>query len=284
MQECKSIEALDNLKMHFRQESTAKAIDALREMDISPYIVTNNPTNTRHELAERFVAKGFHNIPDDMVVSAGYVCTRYLLSIGFDDPERRVFVVGEPGLIREMKQNGVSALGVDDFPEDDLSDLKIPDDIYAVVVALDRTLTYRKLAIGNRVIVENDALLIGTNCDASLPLGGGIIVPDAWPNILALEAASGRTATVLGKPNKLMFEPLRLSKQLDKEETIMVGDRLNTDIQFAKNIGARGVLVLTGVTTRDDVAAAPADERPDFICDSVVDIPALVAKLNAKPA
>jgi ribonucleotide monophosphatase NagD (HAD superfamily) len=115
-----------------------------------------------------------------------------------------------------------------------------------------------------------------------LPLGHGIIVPDAWPNILALQAASGRTATVLGKPNKLMFEPLRISKNLDKDETIMVGDRLNTDIKFAKNIGVRSVLVLTGVTTRDDADAVPADERPDFICNSVVDIPNLVKQLNEK--
>jgi phosphoglycolate/pyridoxal phosphate phosphatase family enzyme len=260
----------------------AETIDVLRAMGVAPYVVTNNPTNTRHEIAAKLMAKGFHNVPDEMIVSAGYVTTQYLLSIGFDDPSRRVYIVGEAGLIREMQQNGITALGVDDFPPDDLAELKIPDDIYAVIVALDRTLTYRKLAIGNRIIVENDALLIGTNCDHALPLGHGIIVPDAWPNILALQAASGRTATVLGKPSRLMFEPLRISKNLNKDETIMVGDRLNTDIQFAKNIGARGVLVLTGVTTRDDAEAVGPEERPDFICNSVADIPGLVKELNRK--
>jgi phosphoglycolate/pyridoxal phosphate phosphatase family enzyme len=258
----------------------AETIDRLREMGVSPYVVTNNPTNTRHEIASKLMDKGFHNIPDEMIVSAGYVTAQYLVSIGFDDPDRKVYIVGEAGLIREMQLNGIKAMGVDDFPDDDLSDLKIPDDIFAVVVALDRTLTYRKLAIGNRIIVENDALLIGTNCDTSLPLGRGIFVPDAWPNILALQSASGRTATVLGKPSKLMFEPLRISKNLDRSETIMVGDRLNTDIKFAKNIGVRGVLVLTGVTTRDDAEAVGPDEKPDFIENSVADIPELVKKLN----
>jgi HAD superfamily hydrolase (TIGR01450 family) len=195
-----------------------------------------------------------------------------------------VFIVGEDGLIREMRQNGIDALGVNDFGDADLADIEIPEDIAAVIVALDRTLTYRKLAIGSRIIVENDALLIGTNCDHALPLGRGIVVPDALPNILALQAASGRTATVLGKPSKLMFEPLRISKNLDKDETIMVGDRLNTDIQFAKNIGARGVLVLTGVTTRDDAEAVGPEQRPDFICNSVADIPDLVRELNQKAA
>jgi phosphoglycolate/pyridoxal phosphate phosphatase family enzyme len=260
----------------------AETIDTLREIGVSPYVVTNNSTHTRHEIAAKLMSKGFHNIPDDMIVSAGYVTAQYLLSIGFGDPARRVFIVGEPGLIREMLQNGIAALGVEDFPDGDLSDLPIPEDIYAVVVALDMTLTYRKLAIGNRIIVENDALLIGTNCDNSLPLGRGIIVPDAMPNILALQCATGRTATMLGKPSKLMFEPLLHEKHLDRNETIMVGDRLNTDILFAKNIGARGVLVLTGVTTRDDAEAVGPEERPDFVTDSVKDIPDLVTELNRK--
>jgi phosphoglycolate/pyridoxal phosphate phosphatase family enzyme len=262
----------------------SETIDALRSMGVTPYVVTNNPTNTRHEIAAKLMAKGFHDVPDEMIVSAAYVTTQYLLSIGFDDPARRVYIVGEDGLIREMKQNGVAALGVADFPDDDLADLEIPEDISAVVVALDRTLTYRKLAIGNRIVVENDALLIGTNCDHALPLGRGIVVPDALPNILALQAASGRTATVLGKPSRLMFEPLRIARNLDKDETIMVGDRLNTDIQFAKNIGARGVLVLTGVTTRDDAEAVAPEQRPDFICNSVADIPGLVRDLNRMAA
>lgn len=259
----------------------AETIDKLRDMGVSPYIVTNNPTSTRHEIAGRLMDKGFHNIPDDMIVSAGYVTTQYLLSMGFSDKRRRVYIVGEEGLIKEMRDQGINALGVDDFPADEnLADLKIDDDIFAVVVALDKTLTYRKLAIGNRIIVENDAMLIGTNCDNSLPLGNGVYVPDAMPNILALQCSTGRKAVILGKPSKLMFEPLKQSKHLDQNETIMVGDRLNTDIQFAKNIGARGVLVLTGVTTREDAQAVAPEERPDYICNSVADIPQLVRDLN----
>jgi ribonucleotide monophosphatase NagD (HAD superfamily) len=65
-------------------------------------------------------------------------------------------------------------------------------------------------------------VLIGTNCDHRLGVGRGIVVPDALLNIFVLQAAPGRTATVLGKPSKLMFEPLRISKNLDKDETIMV--------------------------------------------------------------
>ena len=62
----------------------------------------------------------------------------------------------------------------------------------------------------------------------------------------------------------------------------MVGDRLNTDILFAKNIGANSVLVLTGITTRDDARVAEPNQKPDFICDSVANIPDLVKYINEK--
>nr|AAB51111.1 4-nitrophenylphosphatase [Tritrichomonas foetus] len=259
-----------------------EVFDKLREMGINPYLVTNNPTSTRNEIANRLMGKGFRNIPDDMIVSAGYVTTQYLLSMGFSDQRRKVFIIGEQGLINEMRNNGVNALGVDDFPDDELATLKIDEDILAVVVALDRTLTYRKLAIGNRIVVENDALLIGTNCDCALPLGHGVFVPDAMSNILALQSSSGRKAIMLGKPSKLMFEPLKKTKGLDASEAIMVGDQFKTDIQFAKNIGARSTIVLTGVTTKDDVAAINPELKPDYVKESVRDIPDLVREINEK--
>lgn len=257
-----------------------ETFDRLREMGINVFIITNNPTSTRHQLATKFMGKGFRDISDDMVISAGYVTAQYLVSLGFTDKRRRVFVVGEPGLIQEMRNNGINAIGIDDFPNVPIAQVEIPGDILACVVALDFDLTYRKLAIGNRVVVENDALLIGTNCDNSLPLGAGIFVPDAMPNIAALEVSTGRKAIVLGKPSKLMFEPLRSLLHLNNEETLMVGDRLNTDIQFAKNIKSRGAIVLTGITTREDALSEKPEGRPDFICQSVVDIPDLIARIN----
>ncbi|KAK8860652.1 p-nitrophenyl phosphatase [Tritrichomonas musculus] len=266
-----------------------EVFDKLREMGIHPYLVTNNPTSTRNEIANRLMGKGWHNIPDEMIVSAGYVTTQYLLSIGFSDQRRKVFIIGEPGLIKEMRNNGVNALGIDDFPpentpEGNLATLKIDENILAVVVALDRTLTYRKLALGNRIIVENDALLVGTNCDTALPLGGGVFVPDAMSNIIALQTSCGRKAVMLGKPSKLMFEPLKSSLNLDASEAMMVGDQFKTDIQFAKNIGSRSTIVLTGVTTKDDVLAINPELKPDYVKDSVRDIPDLVREINAKAA
>ena len=257
-------------------------ITKLREMGLNVFVVTNNPTHTRQAIADKLTGRGFQNVTSDMIISAGYVTAQYLVSHGFKDQRRKVFIVGESGLIQEMRDNGINAIGVDDLPDDPVEDLKLDPNILACVVALDMTLTYRKLAIGNRVIVENDALLIGTNCDNALPLGNGVLVPDAYPNVLALENSSGRKAIVLGKPSRLMFEPLHTVRGLNADETLMVGDRLNTDIMFSKNIGSRGCLVLTGFTRREDALAVPPEERPDFIEPSVGELPDLITRVNAE--
>ncbi|KAK8867042.1 p-nitrophenyl phosphatase [Tritrichomonas musculus] len=259
-----------------------EVLNILREDGVNPYIVTNNSNNSREEIVEKLLKKGFSNITKEMIISAGYCTAQYLLSLGFKDPNRKVFVVGESGLIQELKNNGITTLGIDDFPDEDIEELHIDPSILAVVGALDTTLTYKKLAIGCRIVIENDALLIGTNCDNADPVGPGIYVPDALPTILFLEGSTNRKAIVLGKPTKSMFEPLRALKGIEGKETMMVGDRLNTDIKFSKIIGARGTVVLTGITKMEDAQAAPKDNRPDFIAKSVADVPDIVKEINRK--
>ena len=257
-------------------------IDLLRKDGIDPYIVTNNSNNSREEIVEKLHKKGFHDINREMIISAGYVTAQFLLNHGFNDTRRKVYVVGESGLVQELKNNGISALSVEDFPDDDLQTLQIDPTILAVVAALDETLTYRKLAIGCRIVIENDAFLVGTNCDNADPVGDGIYVPDSLPTIRFIESSTNRKAIILGKPTLSMFEPLKQHKGVKPEETMMVGDRLNTDIKFSKVIGARGTVVLTGITKKEDIDAAVSDNKPDYVLDSVAGIPQLVKEINSK--
>lgn len=252
---------------------------ALQDAGVNVFVVTNNSNNTREEIAQKLRSRGFTNMTSDNVISAGYVTAQYLVAHGFADQSRRVFVLGEPGLIQEMRLHGINACGGDEVDEKKpIQDLFIDPSFGAVVAALDETLTYRKLAIATRIVIENDALLIGTNCDAADPLGNGVFVPDAMPTIMAIEGATGRKAIVLGKPTHFMFEPLR-SRGFKSENTMMVGDRLNTDIMFAKTIGARGTVVLTGITTRDE-ALNEMQNQPDYICNSSADVAELVKNIN----
>jgi phosphoglycolate/pyridoxal phosphate phosphatase family enzyme len=245
--------------------------------------VTNDSSNTREKIVAKVASRGFHAVTEDMIVSAGYTTGRYLLSLGFSDRARQVFVVGEEGLVKELRQQGINAFGSEVFDEKaELHKLDIPHAYGAVVAGVDTTLTYRKLAIATRIVIENDAVLIGTNCDSADPFGNGIFLPDAMPTIMALEGATGRKATILGKPTAQMFEPLRDIAGIRPENTIMIGDRLNTDVKFAKTIGAKSALVLTGATGREDARSDP-ELIPDFVCESVADISELVFSLN-RPA
>lgn len=258
-----------------------ETIDALRANGINVFIVTNNSNNTRTEIVAKMHRKGYHNINEEMIVSAGYVTAQYLLTLGFGNQDRKVFVVGESGLAKELKQNGINIMTIDDFPDNvEIADLKIPGDIMAVVAAYDGNLTYRKLAVGTRILIENDAMLIGTNCDAADPYGNGVFLPDSMPIIVFLEAAAQKSPIVLGKPTKYMFEPLERTKGINPKTTLMVGDRLNTDIKFAKTIGSRGAIVLTGITTLTEAQGIHEELKPDFIVNSSANIAELVSQIN----
>jgi phosphoglycolate/pyridoxal phosphate phosphatase family enzyme len=262
----------------------SKTLDSLRANGIRCCVVTNDSASTRTQLAAKLTSRGFNNVTEDMIISAGYVTAEFLLSLGFSDPSSRVFVVGETGVESDFNAQGITACSDEGFdPQTPIGELKIPSSFRAVVAALDTTLTYRKLAIATRIIIENDAIFVGTNCDSADPLGHGIFVPDALASIMALEGSTGRKATILGKPTAAMFEPLKRGAGVDPQETMMVGDRLNTDMKFAKTIGAKGTIVLTGATSRED-AQNEHDNAPDYICESVADVADLVLRENARLA
>jgi phosphoglycolate/pyridoxal phosphate phosphatase family enzyme len=260
----------------------SRTLDSLRANGVRCYVVTNDSSSTRTQIAAKLAARGFNNVAEDMIISAGYVTAEFLVSLGFSDPGQRVFVVGEAGLVKEFNNQGLNACSDEAFDADTpIAELKIPSSFRAVVAALDTTLTYRKLAIATRIIIENDAIFVGTNCDSADPVGHGIFVPDALASIMALEGSTGRKATILGKPTSSMFEPLKRGAGLDPQETMMVGDRLNTDMKFAKAIGAKGTIVLTGATTREE-AQSESENTPDFICESVAEVAELVLRENAR--
>ncbi|KAH0786351.1 pyridoxal phosphate phosphatase [Histomonas meleagridis] len=259
------------------------AIENLQKAGFKTFVITNNSSDTREQISKKLYQIGFHSITQDTIVSSGYITAHYLISKGFLSNNKKVFVVGESGLKKELLQNGINALGEEDFPDKSLSNINIDKEISAVVVGFDSTLTYRKLGIGNRIIVENDAILIGTNCDKLQPIGNGMFVPDALPIIMALETSSGKKAVILGKPSEQMIFPLEKSTKMERSEMVMVGDNLFTDIKFAKNIGARSVLVMTGVTSKDDLLkVTDSCYTPDYVIESVALIPDLINKINEK--
>jgi 4-nitrophenyl phosphatase len=191
------------------------------------------------------------------------------------EPGDAVLAVGGPGVAEALVERGAgvvemaalagerraAGLGADlaavllELSEGDLPELA------AVVTGLDPGLDYRRLAIATRV-VRSGARLIGTNSDATYPIGSGV-VPGAGAALAALAVASGVTPIVAGKPN----EPAAsLARARLGEVTIMIGDRPDTDGAFAQRLGARFALVLSGVTPpgHGPIEPAPAIEALDI--------------------
>ena len=138
-----------------------------------------------------------------------------------------------------------------------------------VVVALDRGLTYEKLKRAH-IAVQNGALLWATNLDATYPVEGGFH-PGAGAIVAAVVTAAGRQPDrVFGKPFPDMALLALETLNLSATSCLVVGDRMETDILFARNAGMRSALVLTGATSRSDLAKY--SYAPDHVLESIADI------------
>lgn len=241
-----------------------ETIQWLRDQGKKVIFVTNKPLYPREHYAKKLTSLG---IPADTenIATSGHVMAYFL---GQKHPDANVYVVGEENLKNEIRAYNVNVLP--EFDDQDPMDVIDPKDVDIVVVAFDRTLDYRKLNTAYQAII-NGAQFFATNPDKTCPMPGGGI-PDAGGTIAALEHMTGHKIDVLvGKPSPVMVEVAMDMLQLPANRCLMVGDRLETDIKMGKLAGMYAASVLTGAATRED--ALHADPAPDFILESVAEIP-----------
>jgi 4-nitrophenyl phosphatase len=209
--------------------------------------ITNNSTQSAAQYVANLRAMG-------MPVGAGQVltssqATALHLRARFA-PGARIMAIGEDGLIGALLDAGFRL--VDRAPE-------------AVVCGLDRRLTYERLARACLAIREG-APLIGTNPDIALPTERGLL-PGNGAVLAYLQTATGATPLVIGKPEATMLHQAMELMGAAPAETAIVGDGLGTDMPAGQRAGVTKILVLTGLATRADLAAAPA--QPDYVFDDL---------------
>jgi glycerol 3-phosphatase-2 len=220
--------------------------------DIIVY-VTNNSRWHRDDYLERLEGMGAPVSPDRIVTAARGTALALAERVG---PDRRAMVFGGPGLAREMRDVGLRTVAA---TEHGLS--AQPD---TLVAGVDFGLTYVRLSIAAEVI-RGGAYFAATNRDPVFP------VPDrfragAGALIAALVVAGGREPDlVVGKPEPGLFRQAAALVGMPVEEAVVIGDGLGTDILAATRVGARSVLMLTGVSTVDQAQALPEAQRPDHI-------------------
>jgi 4-nitrophenyl phosphatase len=215
-------------------------------------LVTNNSTASPELVAERLRSMQIDVEPREILTSA-QVAVAYVKVHA--QPGARLRIVGEAGLRQEAEQEGF--LIVDDG--ETAADW--------VIAGLDRDFTYAKLSNATRDI-RRGARFVATNADALLPVEGGEVIPGAGTMIAAIETATGVEPVVLGKPEPGLFEHgLQRLGGLAPHEVAMIGDRLDTDVAGGRRAGLRTILVLTGVTSAAQAAAArpgPDAVSPDL--------------------
>jgi len=245
-----------------------EGIAELRRLGKRTLFVSNEPLQPREVYAQKLTRLGIPTGSDEVITSA-FVLGHHLAN---NWPHLKLYVVGEEALRGELRSYGLNVL--DELVDQDPKQVIDPQNVDAVVVAFDRTLDYRKLNTAYQAL-QRGARFFATNADKICPMPGGGI-PDAGGTIAALKHMSGREVELIaGKPSSLIMKVALELLDLPPERCMMVGDRLETDIQMGRQSGMLTAVVLTGVSTREDVARMPSP--PTFVINSLDELPGLVA-------
>lgn len=211
--------------------------------------LTNSSERSPRELAQKLKRMGL-NVGEEHFYTSALATASFLAS---QCPGGSVYAIGEPGLLNALYDAGLTN---NDYNPD------------YVVFGETRSLNYEKIEHAVRLI-QRGAKLIGTNSDLTAPGENGII-PACRALIAPIEKTTGRTAYYIGKPNPLIMRHALKKLGETREMTAIIGDRMDTDIISGIESELDTVLVLSGVTSREEVDTFPY--RPSVICGGVGDI------------
>lgn len=227
----------------------AEFIESLKATGKKFLVLTNNSIFTPRDLRARLLVSGI-DVPEEAIWTSALATAKFLDE---QRPGGSAFVVGEAGLITAMHDIGY------------VMTARSPD-----YVVLGETRTYSFEAITRAIrLVEAGARFIATNPDVTGPSADGSL-PATGSVAALITAATGRKPYYVGKPNPLMMRSALNRLEAHSESTVMIGDRMDTDVISGLEAGIRTVLVKTGSTRPDQVETFPY--RPTKIVDSVADL------------
>lgn len=241
--------------------------------------VTNNSMHYRADYVTRLRELGAP-VTADRIVSAPRATATYLRE--HEPTIQRVLTVGASGLDRELRDVGLEVVTAAHAAErmahegiDGVAAAGRPD---AVVAGVDPQLTYLRIAAAADC-VRAGARFIATNRDPVYPTEHWLR-PGAGSVIAAIEVASGSTALVIGKPEPLLMEQAAHAAGRSPSDAIVIGDGIDTDLAAARAVGARAILMLTGVTTRATADGLPESERPLAIAADAAELERVLALIG----
>ncbi len=224
-------------------------IQELRAHEVPFLFLTNNSQRTRRDVATRLQRLGM-DVEEDHVFTCAMATARFLAQ---QKPQGTAFVIGEGGLLTALHNNGYAIVDKD------------PD---YVVVGEGRTFNFEMVEAALGMIVAG-AKLVATNLDPNCPTQEGMR-PGCGATVAMLETAAGVKAFSVGKPSPVMLRAARKELGLTTEQTIVIGDTMETDILGGVQLGFKTILVLSGAISRADLPRFAY--RPDKIVESIDDL------------
>ena len=219
-------------------------------------LLTNNTTRTLDQHVVKLAALGMPISPESIVTAARVTA---LVLAGEAAAGARCMVIGEAGLVEALELAGFQLT------------LNGYSDVDYVVVGMDRKFTYAKLHEAQQAILAG-ATFIATNRDATYPIEGNVI-PGGGSIVAAVATAAEKEPLLIGKPSAEAGKLITHAAGVEPHEALMVGDRLETDIEMGRRAGLLTCLVLTGISTRQEAEALPPESQPHWIVDTIQQIP-----------
>lgn len=224
-------------------------VDWLKASNKKFMFLTNSSERTPEELQEKLKRMGIE-VDSDKFFTSALATAMFLVS---QKPKGSAYIIGEAGLINALYNVGYTMNSVD------------PD---YVVMGESRTYNYEKIAHAVNLVLKG-AKLIGTNPDLSGPVEEGI-VPSTKSLIAPIELATGKSAYFVGKPNPLMMRKGLKKLNSTREETIIIGDRMDTDILAGIETEIDTCLVLSGITSLEEIQSFAY--QPKYVLNGVIDL------------
>jgi 4-nitrophenyl phosphatase len=252
---------MDGVLWHGSQpiEGLTDFFETLRKQNIHFILATNNASLTPSQYVDKLAKMGVTVVEEEILTSG--MATALYLSKSENPKTTRVFVLGEEGASEPLKKCGFTLTGLYEINNE-----KTPGQGADIVVCgKDQTLSWDKLATAS-LNIRAGAKFIGTNADTTLPTEYGITHGNG-AILAALQAATGVIPTIIGKPEPIIYQQAMALLGTDPSETVAIGDRLETDILGAVRTGIRSLMVLTGVSTKEDLETS--DYQPTWVMDDI---------------
>ncbi|GAA5804362.1 HAD-like domain-containing protein [Helicostylum pulchrum] len=253
-------------------DGVAESMTLLREKGKRVFFVTNNSTKSRSSFLKKFEGFGIKAELKE-VFSSAFATAAYLKHVLKFPEDKKVYIIGMDGIKDELAAEGIrSCGGEEDAGLTDNDAVADDKEVGAVVIGLDTKVNYKKYSKAFAYLTRNPGCyFIVTNEDTTFPQHGSFY-PGAGAIAAPIIAALGRRPdAVLGKPAQNMLEAIYAESLIDPKKTCMIGDRLDTDIEFGINGDIDTLCVLTGITTKDQLLSPDNRVRSTYYMDSFGD-------------